>query len=185
MDDRQARHHPLVGKVPVVSEELRRQEHALVADGPARHGKDVEVDGRVAQFLADEPLGPLARQVQGAFQVLSASSAAVDECLADERLGLQCELSEDGTVVRHVAPPQQGEPVVAGGCGKQLLAPGADRPVGRGEYHRQAVRSVARQRNAATRRLGGEELVRNSEQYSRAVPGRLVAAGSASVLKVQ
>ncbi len=104
MHDSQGCFDIFVGQVGIEGEQLRGQKHALVANRAAGHGGDIKLLGPVAQGLFHGAFGALTGDIQAALQFFPAAARAVDEQLADHRLGIPGDIAQAGIVGGHVAP---------------------------------------------------------------------------------
>ena len=185
MDDGQRGLDAAVGQVGVIGEQLRGQEHPLVADRPARHRRDVKAVSRAAQHLGHAAFGALAGQEEPSLQFFVFQAVAGNEDLADHRLRVAGDLAQRAVVGRHVAPAQHAEFFPPDGRRQQLLALPAHCRAPREEQHRHAISPGSRDCEAQPVGLGGEELVGHLQENAGPVAGRFVGPRGPAVHEVQ
>ena len=187
MDKRQRGLDPLVLEVEIVVGQLRREQHALVNDGPAGERGDVEIveagrvlgGGLVFDPLADDE--ELALEGVARLRIV----APTDENLAHDRLRGGDRGAQDFARDRHRPPP--GDPLAFLGRDTldQRLIDGARLFGARQEDGARRIVRLVRQLDAGLRRDGAEEPVGLLQQYAGAVPGQRVRADRAPVVQVQ
>ena len=138
---RQRRLDAVVAQVGIELRQLVAVEHPLVDDGARRQAGDVEV-----RLLGDvQPPHGVPRappdHVKLALErvVVGDVGAAADEELLDDRLRSLRGLAEHAVVGRHLAPAEEGLPLVAHDLLEQVLAGGPAARVVRQEHHADAV----------------------------------------------
>jgi len=163
----------LVGQIGEERPDLRRRQHALVHDGARRQRGEVD---------REAVLGPLA-QAEGHPVEGQAGLACLPrhENLGQVRQRLAGARAAGGLVDRHVAPAEDGQPLVP----RQLGDPGAGvRPLGRVGRQEDEAAGVAAGLGEAEPDDFAEERVRQLGQDAGAVAGVRVRSRRSPVLKI-
>ena len=180
------RDEAVVLQVEEVAAELRDQHHALVDDGPGRHGDRVELlHPRVVEAV-DLVGDHLAGDVDPALErvLVGDRGGPADEHLTVMRLGGLHGVAEILRVHRHVAPAEERKALGGQGRFDDLLddRPGLLRL--RHEELPDGVRARGRKLEAETRALLREEAVRDLREDAAAVTHLGIGAHRAAVIEV-
>ena len=182
MDDAQRALHRGVGELPVEVRDLRREQQALVDDGPRGKGRNVEKVPVLDLGAGDLMLDALARDIQLALEVvLVPAIRAAKKNLLD--IGLRgSRLASDGVAVAGRVPPAQHRETLfaddpldnAFALQPLMLAYGQ-------KHHADRIGARLGQRKSEAPALAGKKLVRNLNQDACAVASLRIAAGRAAV----
>jgi hypothetical protein len=176
VDERQRRLDPRVLQVGEVAEQLRRREHALVDDRPARGARDHEVrPGGQLRHAADHVEPALEGLLVGRELVARAHDQLLD--VRREVVGGDADVV---LVHRDVAPAEDGLALLGHRRLEQLLELGAARLLTRPDAHEDPVLAGRRQLGA----LRAQELVGHLEQDPGAVARVRVSTGGSAVIEV-
>jgi hypothetical protein len=177
VDERQRAGEALLAQVGVEVAQLRRLEHPLVDDGPARERRRVEV-GSDRQL--DDPTDDVELALEGVLVVLEAR-ARLDEQLADVRARLVGGIADVVGVDRDVAPAEDALALDAHIDLEQLLDLAPMQHVLGQEAHRHAVAAGRRELEVDG---GAEERVRELDEDAGTVAGADVRALRAAMLQI-
>ena len=168
-----------VAQVGVEARQHLRAHHALVNNGAAAEGSEIEVAGGSAPGRPGPVAAAAAQAEQQPLQGI-ASLLSAQQPLLDHRGGAQGHRAQHGRVHRHHPPAKAAQPQplgLFGAEGSGLLAPG---PIGGQEHHPQAPGLPGG--GSRIRPHGIQERPGDAAEHAGAVAGIAIAAAAAAVL---
>ena len=188
MDEDQRGLETRVLEVLVIGTDLVGQEHALVDDGARRQRHAIGADILVVVLGIDAAGNHLAQEIEPGlvFLVIGNVSRAADEDLAMERLGRDDvgRLRQRRIVDRHVAEPEQRQPLGLRRFGDDLFDMGAQRRILRHEPVSDTVLAGRRQFDAVGCHFLAEKLVGKLHQHAGAVADQRIGTDRAAMRQV-
>ena len=190
MDHGQRRDGQRIPEVAVEVADLMREQHALVDQGPAGEGGDVEIGQarkaapfrlhvqRVQHLLADRQQLTLERVL------ISRIGAARDHRLRNPRHRRLRRDAEQSRIDRHLAPADQLLPFHPHEPFEALDRSGAAGLVARQEAHRHRIIAGRRQAQLLRIRPGPEQGIRDLDQAAGAVAKRRVRTHAAAMIEI-
>src|SRR5215472_36496 len=185
MHQAQCTGHVRIGKLVVEMCDLRCEQQPFVNDRARGKRRNIEEFLLFHVRLGDEPLSPLAHDVELALErVLIHAATAPDEDLLDIWLGGTCQAPDHVSIDWRVAPADDAEAFFFRALFEYALAQNSFLGIDRQKHHPNAVLPGCGQRKAQLRAFALEKRMGNLDQYSCAIAGVRVATARAAMRQV-